>query len=103
MAVVDCEVVGFVTVIADEVEELFVERAVRGRGIAAALLHHAEAAIRAEGFIEGWLAVIAENTRARRFYEREGWVDRGPFEYQAQGADGPLLVPSHRYARPLGT
>ncbi|MFE0802779.1 hypothetical protein [Streptomyces sp. NPDC058812] len=42
------------------------------------------------------------NARARRFHARQGWTDEGPFDYAAQGPDGPLPVPCHRYARRLG-
>ena len=48
-----------------------------------------------------WLAVVAGNARARRFYERRGWSDGGPFEYAAAGDHGPIPVPSHRYVKDL--
>ena len=39
------------------------------------------------------LAVVASNRRARAFYGREGWTDRGHFDYQAYGEAGPIRVP----------
>jgi hypothetical protein len=54
--------------------------------------------VRANGFGRAWLAVATGNARARRFYERQGWVDEGPFDYPADSADGPIPVPCHRYA-----
>jgi hypothetical protein len=53
-----------------------------------------------------WVAarggVVAGNTRARRFYARMGWRDRGPFTYQAQTATGTFPLPTHRYEREVG-
>jgi putative acetyltransferase len=89
--------VGFVVVKADEVEQLFVERAARGTGVAATLLRKGETEIRGAGHQRAWLAVVAGNQRARSFYSREGWRDSGPFTYLADTAAGPFAVPSHRY------
>jgi RimJ/RimL family protein N-acetyltransferase len=47
------------------------------------------------------LAVVAGNTRARRFYERNGWSDEGPFEHHAPSDSGPIVVPPHRYVKPV--
>jgi hypothetical protein len=45
---------------------------------------------------------VAGNTRARRFYARLGWQDRGSFTYQAQTATGTFAVPAHRYECEVG-
>ena len=37
----------------------------------------------------------------RRFYERRGWTDDGPFEHLAPGPNGPIRVPAHRYVKRL--
>ncbi|WP_029145189.1 GNAT family N-acetyltransferase [Microbacterium luticocti] len=95
------DVVGFATVVDDEVEELFVDGRARGTGIAIALLREAEERIASEGWSDGWLAVVSGNSRARRFYEREGWRDTGPLLYAAEGPEGPVLVPCRRYERRL--
>ena len=47
-------VVGFTVVIADEVEQLYVDRAARGTGVAEALLVEAERQIRARAARRGW-------------------------------------------------
>jgi hypothetical protein len=52
------------------------------------------------GHRRAWLAVASGNTRARRFYERAGWVDEGAFDYAAEGPDGSIPVPCHRYSTP---
>jgi RimJ/RimL family protein N-acetyltransferase len=77
-------VTGFVVVVDDEVEQVYVDRSWRGRGVAELLLRHAEAVIGQGGRRTAWLAVVAGNTRARRFYARLGWRDHGPFTYQAR-------------------
>jgi GNAT superfamily N-acetyltransferase len=93
------EVAGFVMVVADEVEQVYVSRAHRGAGIAALLLAEAERQVAAGGHRRAWLAVVAGNARARRFYERSGWTDDGPFPYQASHTAGTITVPCRRYVR----
>lgn len=92
-------VAGFIMVVGDEVEQVYVSHAHRGTEVAAALLGEAERLVRAGGHQRAWLAVVAGNSRARRFYERHGWIDEGPFEYPAASADGPILIPAHRYIK----
>lgn len=91
------QTVGFVVVKGDEVEQIYVDRSSRGTGVAAMLLHKAEAEIRSAGHRQAWLAVVAGNQRARSFYSRLGWRDSGPISYLAETEVGPLAVPSHRY------
>ncbi|MEU4365140.1 GNAT family N-acetyltransferase [Promicromonospora sp. NPDC023987] len=100
-AVADGGVVGFVTVHGDEIEQVFVSAAHRGSGIAADLLSEGEDRVAAAGHAEAWLAVVAGNGRARRFYERQGWSDTGPLDYQAETAEGPVPVPTRRYVKRL--
>ena len=95
-------VAGFVVVVDDEVEQVYVDRSWRGGGVAERLVRHAEAVIGEGGRRTAWLAVVAGNTRARRFYARLGWQDQGPFTYQAQTATGTVAVPAHRYEREVG-
>jgi len=89
-------VVGFVVVIDDEVEQLYVHARARGSGVADALLGHAEREI-AERFHTAWLAVAEGNARARRFYERRGWRNAGPMAYEAAAGGGTFTVPTLRY------
>jgi GNAT superfamily N-acetyltransferase len=101
VAVVAGEVAGFVTVIGDEVEQVYVASRHRGSGVADVLLTEAERQVRAAGHPATWLAVVAGNARARRFYERRGWSDGGSFDYAADSADGPIPVVAHRYVKDL--
>jgi ribosomal protein S18 acetylase RimI-like enzyme len=94
------DVVGFVTVHDDEVEQVYVAPHARGGGVANALLRHAEQRI-ANGFDAAWLAVAAGNQRARRFYEKSGWRDAGAFDYAAEITGGTFLVACRRYEKPV--
>ena len=95
----DGAALGFVVVIGDEVEQVYVDAAARGTGVAALLLEHAEHVIAGAGHERAWLAVVSGNARARAFYERAGWRDVGPFDYEAETASGFVLVPCRRYEK----
>jgi RimJ/RimL family protein N-acetyltransferase len=101
VATVNDSVVGFVVTVADEVEQMYVDAGARSGSVASTLLGAAEAAIAADGYPGAWLAVIADNARARRFYERCGWRDEGEFLYAASTQDGPVDVACRRYVKPL--
>ena len=96
-------IAGFVMINDDEVEQVYVAAAGRGTGVADALLIEAEQRVAAAGHDQAWLAVVAGNARARRFYQRNGWADEGPFDHQAPGPNGPITVPAHRYTKSLTT
>lgn len=99
VATVDGAVAGFIMVVGDEVEQVYVAGEHRGTGLAAVLLNEAERLVAANGRSRAWLAVAPGNARARRFYERSGWTDEGLFDYPAATADGPMPVPCHRYVK----
>ncbi|HXV34242.1 MAG TPA: GNAT family N-acetyltransferase [Gaiellaceae bacterium] len=101
VATVGGAVAGFVMVVDDEVEQVYVAAAHRGTGVADALMREAERQVRATGHPKAWLAVVAANARARAFYERAGWIDAGPFDYAAAVEDGTIAVPCHRYTKLL--
>jgi GNAT superfamily N-acetyltransferase len=101
VATVDGAVAGFVMVVGDEVEQVYVGGEHRGSGIAAVLLSEAERLVAANGHDVAWLAVVAGNARARRFYERSGWADGGGFDYPASAERGTIAVPAHRYTKPV--
>ncbi|MET0424614.1 MAG: GNAT family N-acetyltransferase [Actinoplanes sp.] len=95
------EVAGFIMVKGNEVEQVYVSAGHRGSGVATALLTEAERQVAAAGHVKAWLAVVPGNTRARRFYERQGWTDAGTFLYQAAIGTETLQVPCHRYEKPV--
>jgi ribosomal protein S18 acetylase RimI-like enzyme len=93
-------VVGFLTVHDDEIEQVYVAEAARGGGAAGALLDHGERRIAAR-FDSAWLAVVAGNERACRFYARHGWHDARAIEYPAEAGRGRVPVPARRYEKRL--
>lgn len=98
VAVVAGEVVGFATVVDDQLDQLYVDAAARGSGVAAALLADAARVARAAGHARPWLAVAPGNARARRFHERHGWSDDGPLDHRVEvEADVVVAVPCRRY------
>ncbi|MDO8108293.1 GNAT family N-acetyltransferase [Isoptericola sp. b441] len=99
VAVAHGEVAGFVMVVGDEVEQLFVAREHRGTGVADTLLAEGERQIMAAGRAVPWLAVVEGNARARRFYERNGWHDVGPLPYHVQVDGQEFVSPCRRYER----
>jgi GNAT superfamily N-acetyltransferase len=103
VAVVGGEIAGFVMVVGDEVEQVYVSGDHRGSGVADVLLDEAERQIGDAGHATAWLAVVPGNMRARRFYQRRGWTDAGPFDYHPAGEHGPIRVPSHRYVKTLSS
>jgi ribosomal protein S18 acetylase RimI-like enzyme len=61
-----------------EITRLYTHPRGQGRGAGAALLNRAVEALRAAGRREAWLNTEGRNVAARRFYERQGWVEEGP-------------------------
>lgn len=98
VAEVEGRVAGFVMVVDDEVEQVFVDRAHRGSGLAGTLLDEAERRV-AASYDAAWLAVVAGNARARRFYERRGWTDEGALPYEVEAGRATFISPCRRYTK----
>jgi GNAT superfamily N-acetyltransferase len=106
VATIDEEVVGFVMVVGDELEEVYVDARHRGTGVADLLMTDAEGQVAGGRSTTAWLAVVSGNARTRWFYERRGWTDAGVFVYSAAGdgaaGDGPPIpLRAHRYQKKL--
>ncbi len=101
VAEVDGAVAGFIMIAGDEVEQVYVDRAYRGTGLAETLLDEAERQVAAAGHDETWLAVVVGNARARAFYERQGWVDAGDLAYEVTALGETFLSPCRRYVKRL--
>ncbi len=93
------ELLGFAMVVGDEVEQLFVAPAARGTDVASLLLAEAERRVAAGGHPEAWLAVVAGNARARRFYEKRGWRDEGDLPYEVSAGGKTFVSPCRRYVK----
>ena len=96
---VDGMLAGFIMIAGDELEQLFVDPAQLGSGVAAPLLAEAERQIAAAGYAEAWLAVVAGNARARRFYEKHGWRDVGELPYEVTAGGTTYVSPCRRYVK----
>jgi ribosomal protein S18 acetylase RimI-like enzyme len=68
-----------------------------GTGLGPALMAAVVDGLRAGGFGEAVLTVLADNPRARRFYEREGWT----FVDEREGEHLGVAVSEARYRRSL--
>jgi putative acetyltransferase len=95
----DGSLLGFVMVVGDEVEQVFVAPAGRGTGLASELLAEAERRVAAGGHASAWLAVVVGNARARRFYERQGWSDAGDLPYEVTAGGETFVSPCRRYVK----
>lgn len=99
VAEVDGELVGFTMVAGDEVEQVFVDPDRHGSGVAGPLLAAAEARVAEAGHDVAWLAVVVGNARARRFYEKHGWVDAGDLPYEVTAGGETYVSPCRRYEK----
>jgi GNAT superfamily N-acetyltransferase len=95
----DGSLLGFVMVVGDEVDQVFVAPAGRGTGLASELLAEAERRVAAGGHASAWLAVVVGNARARRFYERQGWSDAGDLPYEVTAGGEVFVSPCRRYVK----
>lgn len=77
VAVVDGAIAGFSTIHGAELSALHVDPDAWGRGIGRALIARARADLAAAGVTDAHLWLLAGNTRAARFYERDGWTSDG--------------------------
>jgi len=64
-----------------ELCQLYVLGPWQGAGVAAQLMDWAIAEARGHGYAALVLSVYVDNHRARRFYERYGFVDIGPYQF----------------------
>jgi putative acetyltransferase len=101
VAEVDGRVAGFVMIAGSEAEQVYVDRAFRGSGIATILLTEAERQIAAGGHDVAWLAVVRGNDRAQAFYARQGWVDEGDLDYPVSALGEEFISPCRRLTKRL--
>jgi ribosomal protein S18 acetylase RimI-like enzyme len=83
-----------------EVYAIYVHPGHWGLGIGRDLLAAGEARLTDEGFGRCLLWVLDSNLRARRFYERQGWVEGKPIRLETIGGTEITEV---RYERDLGS
>ncbi len=75
-----------------ELRQLYVYKPWHGEGVAQVLTDWARAVAQARGAPELWLSVFTENTRARRFYVRNGFEEVAPYHFMVgDQADEDIL------------
>jgi GNAT superfamily N-acetyltransferase len=79
------QIVGVVVSDDDWVEDLWVARDHRNRGIGAMLLTAAERQIAKRDYTEAQLRAVAENLDARRFYAAHGWAETVSYPHEKWG------------------
>ena len=99
VAEIDGAIAGFIMVVGDEVEQVYVGHGHRGSGVADLLLDEAERQVAAGGHDVAWLAVVVGNQLARAFYEKRGWVDGGDLPYEVTALGQTYLSPCRRYVK----
>jgi len=104
LAEADCQPIGFVKlgppelpIDADEpwieLRQLYVMNEWRGAGAARALMDWALEEGKARGVREMYLTVYTDNHRARRFYDRYGFVEVGPYAFMVgEQADEDVIM-----------
>ena len=85
----------------DELYQLYVGRAARGSGVAAALIADGEARLAARGVATAWLACAVGNDRAARFYEKCGWHRARTTVNVLETQDGVFEIAIWRYEKLL--
>ena len=85
LAEIDGGLVGVVVSDDDWVEDLWVTKEHRRRGIGSALLLGAERQIAKRGHTEARLRVVARNLEARRFYLAHGWAETVSYPHERWG------------------
>lgn len=102
VAEVDGTVAGFIMVNDEgEAEQVYVERAFRGSGVASLLLTEAERQIAAAGHDEAFLVVVRGNDRAQSFYAKQGWVDVGDHDYPVTALGESFISPCRKLTKRL--
>jgi ribosomal protein S18 acetylase RimI-like enzyme len=79
---------------APELNKLYILEWFCGIGIGYKLLEYAENMLREKGEKEMWLWVLVFNTRAIRFYERQGykWIGNAFFEMETNSYENKVMV-----------
>jgi GNAT superfamily N-acetyltransferase len=78
-------IVGVVVSDDDWIEDLWVAKGYRNRGIGAMLLMAAERQIANRSYTEAQLRVVAVNLDARRFYAAHGWAETESYPHEKWG------------------
>ncbi|HLA55517.1 MAG TPA: GNAT family N-acetyltransferase [Flavobacterium sp.] len=81
-------------IIAPELNKLYILEWFCGIGIGQKLMEFAENMLRAKGEKEMWLWVLISNTRAIRFYEKQGykWIGNAFFQMETNNYENKVML-----------
>ena len=96
-------IVGFVAWSGNLLGQIYVAKAFRGINVGSALMAKAEYEMAGQGINRAELHCVAGNDRARRFYERLGWICQGEMVEPVLGEGGEVGVAFWRMAKMLST
>ena len=92
---------GFYLLKGDELNQFYVSREARGKGVASVLLLDAEARLAHNGVDLAWLACAIGNDRAARFYEKSRWRRGGTVVSHLPTPEGTFDLEVWRYEKRL--
>jgi GNAT superfamily N-acetyltransferase len=101
IALLDGRLVGFAAWTGDLLGQLFVAAPDQGQGIGRGLLLGAEIRMHEEGTKLAHLHCLVGNSRARRFYEKNGWALKGLESSPVESMEGPKKVAYWVMTKPL--
>ena len=101
VAEIDGVVVAFSVVKENELQQMGVDRRFRGRGVAGALLAHAERRVAADGHARIWMLISEESEAVQRLCRRAGWRRTAALVVDVQTAACRIPVPTCRFERLL--
>ena len=88
----DGQLAGFIRIVGNELDQFYVAPALIGQGVAKSLMRAAEGQMQRLGIRDACLIASLGNDRAIRFYERQGWLNRGVQKAQVETAEGPFTL-----------
>lgn len=92
---------GFVVLKGDHIDQFYVRADQMGSGLATRLMAAAEAELRLRGIRTGFLDCAIGNARARAFYTKAGWTERGVEDLTVDTSKGPYSLPLMVYEKEL--
>lgn len=83
----------------DELNQLYVSVAARGKGVAQKLIAEVEMRLANQGVSTAWLACAVGNDRAARFYDKSGWHIARTFVNELKLPEGTFQIEVWRYEK----
>ena len=85
----------------DELNQLYVAAAARGKGVAQKLIAEVEERLADQGVSTAWLACAVGNDRAARFYDKSGWRLARSVVNELKLPEGVFHIEVWRYEKAL--